>query len=158
MPVKHVKHVTVDHEKIKAWAQERQARPAASTVGHPEDALRLVFAGRRPDDEISEIGWEEFFRRFEDHNLAFIYQEEAKDGGLSRNHRFVRRKSVGHEGPAMQRGPHPAGGGPAAIGKEPATQPEDESRWEGESPAASRVPDGGEDEDQKPSIGESHHS
>ena len=43
------------------------------------------------------IEWDEFFRIFDENNLAFLYQEQTKDGGESRFSKFVDRDSVDDE-------------------------------------------------------------
>ena len=52
------------------------------------DALEVVFT-----DRLEEIEWDEFFRKFEESDLAFLHQDRTGDGKLSRFHKFVRRSS-----------------------------------------------------------------
>ena len=88
---------TTDHDEIQAWAEARGGRPSVvkATEGqHKGDAphegiLRLDF--REPDDALEEIDWDDFFETFEDRELAFLYQEETKDGSTSRFFKFVHR-------------------------------------------------------------------
>lgn len=89
---------TTDHETIRKWAEERQARPA--TVKGTGDkggagVLRLDFNEGKNEDErdsrLEEISWEEFFEKFDESNLAFLYQETLKSGEQSRFFRFVQR-------------------------------------------------------------------
>jgi hypothetical protein len=83
---------TTDHNVIKKWAEERDGRPA--TVRATEEnghagVLRIDFG---PEEERLEvIEWDEFFRKFDQSDLAFLYQDRTKDGKLSRFHKFVRR-------------------------------------------------------------------
>jgi hypothetical protein len=87
-------NTTTDHDEIRRWAEERGGRPAtvAGTEAGGEDAgvLRIDFPGGE-EDRLEEISWDEFFRKFDDENLAFLYQEQVKDGGESRFHKFVNR-------------------------------------------------------------------
>lgn len=83
---------TVDHETIREWAEERDGVPAAVAATHADDdagILRIDFG--EPEEGLEEISWDEFFETFEDRKLAFLYQEETKDGSVSRFFKFVTR-------------------------------------------------------------------
>jgi hypothetical protein len=85
---------TTDHDTIRRWVEERGGRPAAvKGTGNGDDAgiLRIDFPGRGDDDSLEEISWDEFFEKFEDSNLAFLYQDTTKDGEESRFSKLVRR-------------------------------------------------------------------
>jgi hypothetical protein len=83
---------TTEHRTIKEWMEKREGRPA-TVVATEEDGhagiLRIDFGTR--DDGLEEIDWNEFFRKFDESELAFLYQERTGDGKLSRFHKFVRR-------------------------------------------------------------------
>jgi hypothetical protein len=83
---------TTDSETIEKWATDRGGVPA--TVKATEDdgqagILRIDFPPR--DEGLEEISWDDFFRKFEEARLAFLYQDETKDGKISRFHKFVSR-------------------------------------------------------------------
>jgi hypothetical protein len=85
---------TTDHKTIRRWVEERKGRPA--TVKATEEdghagILRIDFAPK--DEGLDQIGWDEFFRKFDESELAFLHQDRTKDGELSRFHKFVRRSS-----------------------------------------------------------------
>jgi hypothetical protein len=85
-------HTTTDHEKIKKWAKDRDGVPA--TVKETEKnghagILRIDFGPR--EKGLEEISWDEFFRKFEEAHLAFLYQDKTKDGKVSRFNKFVAR-------------------------------------------------------------------
>jgi hypothetical protein len=89
-------YTTTDHDVIKAWAEQRGARPAAvkSTEGGDDSGiLRLEFpdAPGGSSRDLDDVDWESFFRTFDDRGLAFVYQEQTADGELSRFNKFVRR-------------------------------------------------------------------
>jgi hypothetical protein len=69
---------------IRAWAEERGARPAVATRG--EDGrprvLRLAFT-EEGSDRLEEVSWDEWCRTFEERDLVFLYQEEKRDGTQS---------------------------------------------------------------------------
>ncbi len=51
--------------------------------------LRIDFGEKEPG--LEEISWDDFFRIFDDNNLAFLYQERTSDGGVSYFFKFVER-------------------------------------------------------------------
>lgn len=87
---------TTDHDTIRHWADERGGRPAtvADTVeaGEP-GVLTIHFPGQDPrhDRDLTDLTWDEFFRKFEDEQLAFLYEEHTADGDTSRFFKLVRR-------------------------------------------------------------------
>ena len=86
-------HTTTDHRKIQQWVKERGGRPSTvKSTGDDEGhagILRIDFGPK--EDRLEEIDWDEFFRKFDENELAFLYQDKTADGGLSRFHKFVRR-------------------------------------------------------------------
>ena len=70
---------TREHELIRRWAQERGGRPArVRSVGLRKDAaavLRIAFGPLPPTWEALE--WDQFFRAFDENDLAFLYEENA---------------------------------------------------------------------------------
>jgi len=83
---------TTDHQVIRKWAEARGGRPATvHDTGKDDDAgiLRIDFGPKEP--RLDPIEWDEFFRKFEEAQLAFLYQEKTADGEPSRFHKFVRR-------------------------------------------------------------------
>ena len=83
---------TVDHDTIREWAERRGGVPASVESTQADDdagILRIDFG--EPEESLEEISWDEFFETFEDRKLAFLYQEETKDGSMSRFFKFVRR-------------------------------------------------------------------
>lgn len=85
---------TTNHDEIRRWVEARGGRPVSveGTERGSEHAgiLRIDFPGQGVDEGLEPISWEEFFGKFEEKKLAFLYQEE-KDGGESRFFKFVRR-------------------------------------------------------------------
>jgi hypothetical protein len=55
--------------------------------------LRIDFPSYGAEDSLEPISWDEFFKKFEENGLAFLYQE-TKDGGQSRFFKFVRRETA----------------------------------------------------------------
>jgi hypothetical protein len=86
---------TTDHEEIRRWVEERGGRPAKvkGTEGSGDDpgVLRIDFPGVGEEDRLEEISWDEWFKKFDEENLAFLYQDEVKSGEESRFVKLVRR-------------------------------------------------------------------
>ena len=83
---------TTNHDEIRRWAEERGGHPAAVSATHKgKDVgiLRIDFG--EPDEGLEEISWDDFFDKFDEENLAFLYQEETQDGKTSRFFKFVQR-------------------------------------------------------------------
>ena len=83
---------TTDHDTIREWIEKRGGTPTIVKGTEDEEGegiLRVDFAER--DEKLEEIEWEEFFEIFEDRGLAFLYQDETKDGSESRFFKFVKR-------------------------------------------------------------------
>lgn len=88
---------TTDHERIKQWVEERGGHPAVVKGTADERSvgvLRIDFPGYSGEETLEKITWEEFFRGFEENNLAFLYQEETKDGEDSRFSKLLNRESA----------------------------------------------------------------
>lgn len=89
-------HTTTDHDVIRKWAEKRGGRPAeVEATGKNDDPgiLRIDFPDRG-DDDLKEISWDDFFRKFEEKNLALVYQETLKDGNTSRFSKLIFRDSA----------------------------------------------------------------
>jgi hypothetical protein len=80
---------TTDHDEIREWAESREGRPSVIRTDGKGGVLRLDFGEK--EEEFEEIEWDEFFKIFEESKLAFLYQDETKDGDTSRFNKFVSR-------------------------------------------------------------------
>jgi len=89
-------NVTVDHEAIKQWAEERGAHPACVRgTGDKGDIgiLRLDFPGYTGADKLEEISWEDFFNKFDERGLALLYQESTARGQKSNFNKLITREN-----------------------------------------------------------------
>ena len=91
--------VTMDHDEIRKWAEARCGRPAAMRRTHSKDSvgiIRIEFpdAPNAKDDALEEISWEEFFEKFDDSNLALLYQEETAKGEPSNFNKLIGRETA----------------------------------------------------------------
>jgi hypothetical protein len=90
----HASKVTTDHDEIRRWAEARGGKPATvkqTEKGGEPGILRIDFPGYSGEGTLEEISWEDFFAKFEESNLAFVYQETKADGEPSYFSKLVRR-------------------------------------------------------------------
>jgi hypothetical protein len=84
--------MTTDHDTIRRWVEERGGRPAR--VKGTGAILRIDFPGYTGEDTLEPISWDEWFRTFDEANLAFVYQETTADGKPSRFNKLVDRSTA----------------------------------------------------------------
>jgi len=93
--------VLTDHEEIRDWAAARAGQPVLRTLGSSQDKPVLAFAfGQqayqdtdRGWDEIGEVEiveWDEWFRLFDERELALVVAEDVP-GQREEFHEFIRR-------------------------------------------------------------------
>lgn len=88
---------TIDHDEIRKWVEARGGKPSTviRTEEHGEPGvLRIDFPGYSGEGTLEEIGWDDFFDKFEEKKLAFLYQEETASGETSTFNKLVSRDSV----------------------------------------------------------------
>jgi hypothetical protein len=86
--------VTTDHDEIRRWVEERGGHPARVKDTESKNSaglLRIDYPGYSGEDSLEEISWDEFFTGFDKNELAFLYQEETKDGKVSRFSKLIAR-------------------------------------------------------------------
>ena len=91
---------TTDHDFIRRWVEERGGYPASvHGTGSGSDAglLRIDYPGFSGEGRLDKIGWEKFFRKFDEANLAFVYQDETNAGKESRFSKLVDRAKLEEE-------------------------------------------------------------
>ncbi len=85
---------TTDHDEIRRWAEDREGVPASvrgtGTAGAP-GVLRIDFPGGAGEDDLEHISWDKWFAKFDDNELAFVYQEQKTSGEDSTFFRLVNR-------------------------------------------------------------------
>jgi hypothetical protein len=64
---------TTDHEKIRKWAEKHGGKPAVV------QSIRIEFpdAPNSKNDSLEEISWDEFFKQFDEHKLALVFEEKS---------------------------------------------------------------------------------
>jgi len=85
---------TTDHDEIRRWVEEHDGRPVTVTdTGDADEAgvLRFDFPGGAGADQLVEISWDTWFAKFEENELALLYQEHKASGEDSTFFKLVRR-------------------------------------------------------------------
>lgn len=96
---------TTDHETIRKWAEQRGAKPATvkgTERNDPSGVLRLQFPGYG-GERLQEIPWDEFFSKFDDKQLEFLYQDDRSSGEISHFFRLVKRSGRAAGGAQQER-------------------------------------------------------
>lgn len=89
--------VTTDHETIRKWIEDRGGKPASvkATAGKEDPGLlRIDFPGYGSSDSLQAVSWDDFFAKFDEKKLAFMYQDQMKSGKESRFFKFVSRETA----------------------------------------------------------------
>ncbi len=99
MPARRT-HYTTDHDTIREWAEGRGGEPAAVKrtrggrgKGDP-GIIRLDFPGYSGEGSLEHISWNDFFRKFDDNNLVFVYQDRTARGQQSNFNKLISAESV----------------------------------------------------------------
>ena len=85
---------TTDHDEIRRWVEAHDGRPVAvrgTGDGDDPGILRIDFPGGAGEDQLEPIEWDEWFRKFDEMGLAFLYQEQKADGSDSTFFKLVKR-------------------------------------------------------------------
>lgn len=83
---------TTDHDEIRQWVSDRGGRPAVIRTSGKGGILRIDFG--EPEETLEPIEWDEFFRIFDENDLAFLFQEETGGGNASRFNKFIERSQI----------------------------------------------------------------
>lgn len=114
---------TTDHAVIRKWVKRRG--------GWPAKFLHIYFPAYVTRGAFPRIDWEEFFRTFEERQLAFLYQDRTSAGERSYFFRLVSRRGqpvggraplAGWHSPAAVSGPLLSTKPPEAATAPPATR------------------------------------
>jgi hypothetical protein len=87
---------TTDHDEIRRWVEAHDGRPAAvrdtGADGDP-GVLRIDFPGGAGADALETLDWDDWFRKFDESGLAFLYQEHKASGEDSTFFKLIERDS-----------------------------------------------------------------
>lgn len=70
---------TTNHDEIRQWVESRGGHPACVRgTGKKGDTglLRIDYPGYSGKQTLQEISWDEFFEKFDERHLAFLYQDK----------------------------------------------------------------------------------
>lgn len=75
-------NVTTDHDTIRKWTEKKGGKPAAvrrTHQGGDVGIIRIMFPDNPQSEHeaLEEISWDEFFRQFEESNLALLYEDDS---------------------------------------------------------------------------------
>jgi hypothetical protein len=85
---------TTDHEQIRGWVEERGGKPACvrGTGGKNDTGmLRIDMPGYSGADKLAPIPWDQWFEKFDEKGLAFLYQDTTAGGKKSNFNKLVNR-------------------------------------------------------------------
>lgn len=86
---------TTDLNKIRNWAESRGGTPVSvkgtARGGSPAGLLRIDFPGYSGAGKFKKVSWDEWYDKFQESNLEFLYQERTSSGQPSRFFKLVCR-------------------------------------------------------------------
>lgn len=126
-----------DHNEIRRWAEERNAKPACvRRTGGGDDIgmIRLDFPGYSGDESLEEVSWDEWFDKFDESNLALLVQETTARGQQSNFNKLVSRQTASSRARSTGSGRTRATSGGRSRAKSASTR----SRATGKSRSAGR--------------------
>jgi hypothetical protein len=73
---------TTDHDTFRKWAESKGGKPAAVKSTHKGGdvgIIRIMFpdSPQSQHDSLTEIGWDEFFKEFDERELVLLYDENS---------------------------------------------------------------------------------
>src|SRR5690606_7267151 len=90
----------VDHDSIREWAEARGAKPACvkGTGGRRGKGdvgmIRLDLPGFSGAGSLQPITWNEWFRQFDENNLALLVEDSRRGGRPSNFNKLVSRSAA----------------------------------------------------------------
>ena len=83
---------TTDHNEIRRWAEKHKRKPATvKNTEHGKERAGILRIAFRDEENLEEISCDDFFEKFDESDLAFLYQDKTKDGHESRFFKSVKR-------------------------------------------------------------------
>lgn len=83
--------VTTDHGLIKKWAEARHGYPAVIrkiTDAGMDLVLSFVFPDIETEGIARKLSWDEFFERFDQQRLVFVYDDKDPQQNSRRDYTF----------------------------------------------------------------------
>lgn len=90
---------TTNHDEIRKWVEQRGGWPArVKDPGHMQGGgiLRIDFddPDGKQDTNLERISWDDFFKTFDENDLAFLHQDKTADGQTSRFCKLISRQDA----------------------------------------------------------------
>ena len=85
---------TTAHDEIRRWVEAHDGQLASgrrTEASGSAGVLRIDFPGGAGEDELEHISWDDWFAKFDQEKLAFLYQQQKADGGDSTFFKLVSR-------------------------------------------------------------------
>ena len=86
---------TTDIREIQQWAETRNGKPArVKSTGTDDEGggvLRINIPGAPEESILEDLTWDEWFRIFEDCQLAFVYEDQSAAGQDSSSYKMMKR-------------------------------------------------------------------
>lgn len=96
---------TTNLNEIRRWAESRGGKPV-SVIGTSRRGgaglLRIDFPGYSGAGRFEEISWDEWYEKFQESKLEFLYQDRAANGGQSRFFKLVNRGTSARKSPSRR--------------------------------------------------------
>ena len=92
---------TTDHKEIQKWVESRGGKPVTVRGTGDEDepgVLRIDFPGGAGSDRLEEIAWDDWCAKFDENQLAFLYQDKKASGEESTFFKLVSRETAEEKG------------------------------------------------------------
>jgi hypothetical protein len=83
---------TRDHDVIRKWVEDRGGSPATVGATRSDDdpgLIRIDFPGYSGEGSLEEISWDDWFQKFDESDLVFLYQETLAAGGKSNFNKLI---------------------------------------------------------------------
>lgn len=90
-------HTTQNHDEIRRWAERRRGEPSCvKGTGGPEDVgvLRIDFPDYTGAESLSHISWDQWFEKFDERDLVFLFQEKTAEGKRSNFNKLISRETA----------------------------------------------------------------
>lgn len=91
------RYMTTDHHHIREWVESREAWPATVAQTHSSEdpgIIRIDFPDYSGANSLDRISWEEWFQKFDESGLVFLYQETLASGEQSNFNKLVSRETA----------------------------------------------------------------
>jgi hypothetical protein len=83
--------ITTNHDAIKSWTEERGGKPAVNSEKSVDSKVLEIDFDKKGSKSLKQVSWNEFFKDFDEENMAFLYQDKTLEGKNSTYYRLIFR-------------------------------------------------------------------